>query len=47
MEDVDLFKLNEAFTSQSAFIKELGIEKDKVNVSDGALALRHPIGASG
>ena len=48
VEDVDLFELNEAFASQSlAVVKELGIEKGKVNVSGGAIALGHPIGASG
>ena len=45
---VDLFELNEAFASQSiAVIKELGISKEKVNVNGGAIALGHPIGASG
>ena len=46
--DVDLFELNEAFASQSlAVVKELGIDKEKVNVSGGAIALGHPLGASG
>jgi acetyl-CoA acetyltransferase len=46
--DVDLFELNEAFASQSlAVVKELGVDKDKVNVSGGAIALGHPLGASG
>ncbi|KAL5010734.1 hypothetical protein ScPMuIL_013039 [Solemya velum] len=46
--DVDLFELNEAFAAQScAVIKDLGCNPDKVNVSGGAIALGHPIGASG
>ena len=46
--DVDLFEINEAFASQSiAVIKELKIPKEKVNVNGGAIALGHPIGASG
>lgn len=48
MEDVDLFELNEAFASQSlAVVKELGVDPSKVNVFGGAIALGHPIGASG
>uniref|UniRef100_A0A0V0G9Q1 Putative 3-oxoacyl coa thiolase n=1 Tax=Triatoma dimidiata TaxID=72491 RepID=A0A0V0G9Q1_TRIDM len=47
-EDVDLFELNEAFAAQSlAVIRELNLNADKVNVSGGAIALGHPIGASG
>jgi acetyl-CoA C-acetyltransferase len=46
--DVDLFELNEAFASQSlAVVKELGVDPAKVNVHGGAVALGHPIGASG
>lgn len=46
--DIDLFELNEAFASQSiASIRELGIDSEKVNVNGGAIALGHPIGASG
>jgi len=46
--DVDLFELNEAFASQSlAVTRELGISPDRVNVNGGAIALGHPIGASG
>ncbi|XP_059157657.1 acetyl-CoA acetyltransferase, cytosolic-like [Physella acuta] len=46
--DVDLFELNEAFAAQSlAVVKELGCDVDKVNVNGGAIALGHPIGASG
>jgi len=45
---VDLFELNEAFAAQScAVVSELGIEQEKVNVNGGAVALGHPIGASG
>ena len=46
--DLDLIESNEAFASQSlAVIKDLGIPKEKVNVNGGAIALGHPIGASG
>jgi len=48
IEDVDLFEINEAFAAQSiAVIKDLKIPKEKVNVNGGAIALGHPIGASG
>jgi acetyl-CoA C-acetyltransferase len=48
MTDVDLFELNEAFAAQSvAVVRELGIDPGKVNVHGGAIALGHPIGASG
>jgi len=46
--DVELFELNEAFAAQSvAVVRELGIDPAKVNVHGGAIALGHPIGASG
>jgi len=46
--DLDLIESNEAFAAQSlAVIKDLGIPKEKVNVNGGAIALGHPIGASG
>jgi acetyl-CoA C-acetyltransferase len=46
--DLDLVELNEAFASQSlAVIRELGLDPSKVNVHGGAIALGHPIGASG
>ncbi|GAB3360135.1 MULTISPECIES: acetyl-CoA C-acetyltransferase [Giesbergeria] len=46
--DVDLFELNEAFAAQAAAVnKELGIDPTKVNVNGGAIAIGHPIGASG
>ena len=48
MEDIDLFELNEAFAAQSvAVVRELGVDPAKVNVNGGAIALGHPIGASG
>ena len=48
MDDVDLLELNEAFSAQAvAVIRELGIDPEKVNVNGGAVALGHPIGASG
>ena len=47
-DEVDLYELNEAFAVQSvAVVKELGIDPEKVNVNGGAVALGHPIGASG
>jgi acetyl-CoA C-acetyltransferase len=46
--DVDLWELNEAFAAQSlAVVGELGIDPARVNVNGGAIALGHPIGASG
>ena len=46
--DVDLYELNEAFAVQSvALVKELGLDPARVNVNGGAVALGHPIGASG
>jgi len=46
--DLDLVESNEAFAAQSlAVIKDLGIPKEKINVNGGAIALGHPIGASG
>jgi len=48
LQDVDLFEINEAFSSQLVvLIKELKLDKEKVNVHGGAVALGHPIGASG
>ena len=48
LQDVDLFEINEAFAAQSiAVIKELKIPDEIVNVNGGAIALGHPIGASG
>ena len=48
LNDIDLFEINEAFAAQSiAVIRELNIDMHKVNVNGGAIALGHPIGASG
>jgi acetyl-CoA C-acetyltransferase len=48
LKDIDLFEINEAFAvAPVAIIKTLGIDKDRVNVHGGAVALGHPIGASG
>jgi acetyl-CoA C-acetyltransferase len=48
IDDIDLFELNEAFAVQSlAVVRELGLDPSKVNVNGGAVALGHPIGASG
>ena len=48
LNDIDLFEINEAFAAQSiAVIRELNIDENKVNVNGGAIALGHPIGASG
>jgi acetyl-CoA C-acetyltransferase len=46
--DIDLFELNEAFAAQSlAVLRELDIEPERINPNGGAIALGHPIGASG
>ena len=48
VKDVDLFEINEAFAAQSiAVLRTLSIPEEKVNVNGGAIALGHPIGASG
>ena len=48
LKDIDLIELNEAFAAQSlAIINTLGIDKDKVNVNGGAIALGHPLGCTG
>ncbi len=48
LEDVDLFEINEAFAVQLlAVLQQLGVDQSKVNVNGGAVALGHPIGASG
>jgi acetyl-CoA C-acetyltransferase len=48
LKDIDLFELNEAFAAQSlAVLDELGLDSSRVNVNGGAIALGHPIGASG
>ena len=48
LDDVDLIELNEAFSAQAlAVIRELGVDPERVNVNGGAVAMGHPIGASG
>lgn len=48
VDDIDLWEINEAFASQSIqVVRELGIDIDKVNVNGGAIALGHPLGATG
>jgi len=48
LDDIDLIELNEAFAAQAlAVMKELGINPEKVNVNGGAIALGHPLGATG
>lgn len=48
LSDIDLFELNEAFAAQAvAVMRELNVDSSKVNISGGAVALGHPIGASG
>ena len=48
LSDIDLFEINEAFASQAvAVVRDLGIPEEKVNVNGGAVALGHPVGATG
>jgi acetyl-CoA C-acetyltransferase len=48
VEDIDLWELNEAFASQAVYCRDrLGIDPDKYNVNDGAIAIGHPYGMSG
>ncbi len=48
LDDIDIIELNEAFSSQSlAVIREAGMDMDKINLDGGAVALGHPLGASG
>jgi acetyl-CoA acetyltransferase family protein len=48
IDDIDLIELNEAFASQAiACIRQLGADPERVNVNGGAIALGHPLGASG
>ena len=48
IDKIDIFELNEAFASQSlACIKDLEIDQNKINIDGGALALGHPLGATG
>lgn len=48
LEDIDVIELNEAFSAQSlACIQDLGMDQDKINLDGGAIALGHPLGATG
>ena len=48
LKDIDLIELNEAFAAQClAVIRELGLDMEKINVNGGAIALGHPISATG
>ena len=48
LEDIDLFEINEAFAVVAEkFIRDLNLDRSKVNVNGGAMALGHPIGATG
>lgn len=48
LEDIDIFELNEAFAAQSmAVIRDLKIDESKLNIDGGAIAIGHPLGASG
>jgi acetyl-CoA acyltransferase len=48
LDQIDLFELNEAFAAQSlAVVKELNIDRNKLNVNGGAIAVGHPLGSSG
>jgi acetyl-CoA acetyltransferase len=48
LEDIDLIEVNEAFAAQYLAVeKELGIDRTRANVNGGAIALGHPLGASG
>ena len=48
LRDIDLFELNEAFAAQAVAVgRELAVPEDRLNVNGGAIAIGHPIGASG
>jgi acetyl-CoA acetyltransferase family protein len=48
LDDIDVFEINEAFAAQYLAVeKELGLDREKVNVNGGAIALGHPLGATG
>ena len=47
LEDIDLIEVNEAFAAQYLGEKELGLDRNRVNVNGGAIALGHPLGATG
>ena len=48
LEDIDLFEVNEAFSVVTEkFIRDLDVDREKINVNGGAMALGHPLGATG
>jgi acetyl-CoA acyltransferase len=48
IDQIDLFEVNEAFASQALYcVRELGLPAERVNVNGGAIALGHPLGATG
>jgi len=48
MDDIDLFEINEAFAAQYLAVeRELELDRDKVNLNGGAIAIGHPLGATG
>jgi acetyl-CoA acetyltransferase len=48
LEDIDLFEINEAFAAQYLAVeRELGLDRDRVNVNGGAIAIGHPLAATG
>jgi len=48
VDDIDLWEVNEAFAVVTEkFIRDMGIDRDKINVNGGSIALGHPIGATG
>ncbi len=48
VDEIDLYEVNEAFASQAVYcLRELGLPLDRVNVNGGAIALGHPLGATG
>jgi acetyl-CoA acyltransferase len=48
IDQIDLYEVNEAFASQALYcVRELGLPQDRVNVNGGAIAIGHPLGATG
>ena len=48
IDEIDLYEVNEAFASQAVYcLRELGLPTDRVNVNGGAIAIGHPLGATG
>jgi acetyl-CoA acetyltransferase len=48
LDDIDLFEINEAFSAQYLAVeKDLGLQRERVNVNGGAIAIGHPLGATG